>query len=203
MLYVKTYTIQYKTIALSFQAFNTMSNNYKQAILVQIFIDFGNLSYKNLRNLLCHGLICRKSLVFQFHLVLQVLELDLSTLYITGIFVTTDEDVFEDPNCFSKLRSIANYTYKLLNSNPYMFGNCPQMTERLILHMSTSTKVLTCKSIEVGPVKGTVLKPVDWKFLPKAQQWQRLDCYFEFDDVYPVIVKKSGISVKQQFQVCF
>lgn len=34
MLYVKTYTIQYKTIALSFQAFNTMSNNYKQAILV-------------------------------------------------------------------------------------------------------------------------------------------------------------------------
>lgn len=68
--------------------------------------------------------------------------------------------------------------------------------------MSTSTKVLTCKSVEVGtPVKSTVIKPVEWKFLPKSQQWQRLDCYYEFDDVYPVIVKKSGISVKQQFQV--
>ncbi|KAI8428903.1 hypothetical protein MSG28_007536 [Choristoneura fumiferana] len=121
-------------------------------------------------------------------------------MFVQGIFVTTDEDVFEDPNCFSKLRAILNYTYKLLNTNPYMFGNCLEISERLILHMSTSTKVLTCKSVEVGPVKSTVLKPVDWKFLPKAQQWQRLDCYFEFDDVYPVIVKKSGISVKQQFQ---
>lgn len=89
-----------------------------------------------------------------------------------------------------------------MNINQYMYGNCPNLTERLVLHMSTNTKVLNCKSIEVGAgVKNTVIKPVDWKFLPKPQQWQRLDCYYEFDDVYPVIVKKSGISVKQQFQV--
>lgn len=122
-------------------------------------------------------------------------------LQISGIFITSDEDVFEDPNCFSKVKSIMNHIYKALNSNPYMYGNCPYSTERLILHMSTSTKVLICKSIEVGASKNTIIKPVDWKFLPKPQQWQRLDCYYEFDDIYPVIVKKSGISVKQQFQV--
>ncbi|CAH2075315.1 unnamed protein product, partial [Iphiclides podalirius] len=54
-------------------------------------------------------------------------------MFVQGIFITSDEDIFEDPNYYSK-------------------------------------------------------------------QWQRLDCYYEFDDVYPVIVKKSGISVKQQFQ---
>lgn len=122
---------------------------------------------------------------------------------IPGIFITSDEDIFEEPNSFSKVKSIVNHIYKAMNANQYMFGNCPYSNERLMLHMSTSTKVLTCKSIEVGaPAKSTVIKPVEWKFLPKPQQWQRLDCYYEFDDVYPVIVKKSGISVKQQFQVC-
>lgn len=82
-----------------------------------------------------------------------------------------------------------------------MFGSNPHSNERLILHMSTSTKVLTCKSMEVGSSRTTSVKPVEWKFLPKPQQWQRLDCYYEFDDIYPIIVKKSGISVKQQFQV--
>lgn len=86
--------------------------------------------------------------------------------------------------------------------NEYMYGNCPNFNERLVLHMSTNTKVLTCKSVEVGtPSKNAIMKPVEWKFLPKPQQWQRLDCYYEFDEVYPVIVKKSGISVKHQFQV--
>ncbi|CAH0627106.1 unnamed protein product [Chrysodeixis includens] len=122
-------------------------------------------------------------------------------LFVQGIFITSDEDIFEDPNCFSKVKSIINNVYKAMSANQYMYGNCPYTNERLILHMSNSTKVLTCKSIEVGSgTKNTVIKPVEWKFLPKAQQWQRLDCYYEFDDVYPVVVKKSGISVKQQFQ---
>lgn len=123
-------------------------------------------------------------------------------LIISGIFITSDEDIFEDPNYFSKVRTILNYTHKVLNSSPFMLANSPQSNERLVLHMSTNTKVLTCKSIEVGgTTKNISTKPVEWKFLPKPQQWQRLDCYYEFDDVYPVIVKKSGISVKQQFQV--
>lgn len=121
-------------------------------------------------------------------------------MFVQGIFITSDEDIFEDPNCFSKVKSIMNYTYKALSANPYMYGNCPYSNERLILHMSTNTKVLTCKSIEVGTGKSTIIKPVEWKFLSKPQQWQRLDCYYEFDDIYPVIVKKNGISVKQQFQ---
>lgn len=122
-------------------------------------------------------------------------------MFVQGVFITSDEDIFEDPNYFSKVRSILNYTYKILHANEYMYGNCPYTNERLVLHMSTNTKVLTCKTVEVGSnVKNTIIKPVDWKFLSKAQQWQRLDCYYEFDDVYPVIVKKSGISVKHQFQ---
>lgn len=68
--------------------------------------------------------------------------------------------------------------------------------------MSTSTKVLKCKSVDIATSKFAVT-PVEWKFLPKSQPWQRLDCYYEFDEVYPVVVKKSGISVKQQFQVLF
>ncbi|XP_013141113.1 PREDICTED: protein odr-4 homolog [Papilio polytes] len=121
-------------------------------------------------------------------------------MFVLGIFITSDEDIFEDPNYFSKVKTILNYMYKVLNTNHLMFANCPHSNERLILHMSTNTKVLTCKSIEIGPSKNVAIKPVEWKFLSKPQQWQRLDCYYEFDEVYPVVVKKSGISVKQQFQ---
>ncbi|CAK1553679.1 unnamed protein product [Leptosia nina] len=121
-------------------------------------------------------------------------------MFVQGIFITSDEDIFEDPNFYSKVKSVLNYTYKSLNANQYMCGNYPDSNEKLILHMCTSTKVLTCKSIELGTGSKMSIKPVDWKFLPKPQQWQRLDCYYEFDDVYPVVVKKSGISVKHQFQ---
>lgn len=121
-------------------------------------------------------------------------------LLFSGIFIISEDDIFEDPIYFSKAKSILNYTYKALSTNQYMYGNYPHSNERLILHMSTNTKVLTCKSMEVGAAK-TVIKPVDWKFLSKPQQWQRLDCYYDFDEIYPVTVKKNGISVKQQFQV--
>ncbi|XP_047514852.1 protein odr-4 homolog [Pieris napi] len=121
-------------------------------------------------------------------------------VFVLGIFITSDEDIFEDPNYFSKVKSVLNYTHKALNSNQYMYGNIPNSNEKLILHMSTSTKVLTCKSIEVDVGSKMSIKPVEWKFLPKPQQWQRLDCYYEFDEVYPVLVKNSGISVKHQFQ---
>ncbi|CAG9560483.1 unnamed protein product [Danaus chrysippus] len=121
-------------------------------------------------------------------------------IFVQGIFITSDEDIFEDPNHFSKVRAVLNYVHKALGMNQFMYGNYTNLNEKLILHMSTSTKVLTCKTIEVGVGKNSAIKPVDWKFLPKHQQWQRLDCYYEFDEVYPVIVKKSGISVKQQFQ---
>ncbi|XP_026329019.1 protein odr-4 homolog [Hyposmocoma kahamanoa] len=117
----------------------------------------------------------------------------------SGIFVICEEDVFDEPNLFGKIKLILNYVYKSLSTNPYMYGNCPNTNDRLVLHMSTSTKVLKCKSVEVGTSKFAIT-PVEWKFLPKSQQWQRLDCYYEFDEVYPVVVKKSGISVKQQFQ---
>lgn len=125
-----------------------------------------------------------------------------TVIYFSGIFVICEEDVFEEPSLFSKLKLILNYVYKSLSANPHMYGNCPNTNDRLVLHMSTSTKVLKCKSVEVGTSKFAIT-PVEWKFLPKPQQWQRLDCYYEFDEVYPVVVKKSGISVKQQFQVPF
>lgn len=121
-------------------------------------------------------------------------------LFVQGIFITSDEDIFEDPNHFSKVKCILNFTHKALSVNQYMYGNSTNSNEKLVLHMSTNTKVLNCKSIEVGLGKTTSIKPVEWKFLSKPQQWQRLDCYYEFDEVYPVIVKKSGISVKEQFQ---
>lgn len=123
-------------------------------------------------------------------------------IFFPGIFIICDEEVFEEPILFSKLKSILNHMHKSLSSNPLMYGYCPSTNERLVLHMSTSTKVLTCKSVQIGTGKYSIM-PVEWKFLPKSQPWQRLDCYYEFDEVYPVVVKKSGISVKQQFQVIF
>lgn len=120
----------------------------------------------------------------------------------TGIFITSEEEIFDNTNASSKVKSVLNYMHKVLNVNPHMYGNCTETNEKLVLHYSNKTVV--CKSIEVNSaIKGLGAKPVDWKFTPKECQWQRLDTYYEFDEVYPVLVKKNGISVKDQFQVSF
>lgn len=119
-----------------------------------------------------------------------------------GIFVTSEDDVFEDPGNFNKVRSIINHVYKVLSAPTHMYGCCPYDNDRLVLHMNSKTNAVTCKCIEiVTSGRVPITKPVDWKFLSKPQQWQRLDCYYEFDEIYPIIVKNGGISVKQQFQV--
>ncbi|GBP04393.1 Protein odr-4 homolog [Eumeta japonica] len=69
-------------------------------------------------------------------------------MFVQGIFVISDEDVFDDPNLYTKVRMILSYTFKILETTAYMYGNHPDTNERLVLHMSTSTKVLNCKSIE-------------------------------------------------------
>lgn len=122
-------------------------------------------------------------------------------MFVQGIFITSDEDIFSVQNNFKKVCSIMNHMYKVLITSQHMYGCCPVDNERLILHMNTKNKTLICKSLEIGTSSRTPLpKTVDWKFLPKPQQWQRLDCYYEFDEIYPVVVKNGGISVKQQFQ---
>ncbi|KAG7299491.1 hypothetical protein JYU34_016453 [Plutella xylostella] len=120
-------------------------------------------------------------------------------MFVLGIFITSEEEIFDNTNASSKVKSVLNYMHKVLNVNPHMYGNCPGTNEKLVLHYSNKTVV--CKSIEVNSaIKGLGAKPVDWKFTPKECQWQRLDTYYEFDEVYPVLVKKNGISVKDQFQ---
>ncbi|KAJ2947010.1 hypothetical protein O0L34_g16354 [Tuta absoluta] len=120
-------------------------------------------------------------------------------MFVLGVFVTSKEDIFEEPKLLAKIKSITNCIHKLLDSNSFMYGNCSTLSEKLLLHMSTNTKILTCKSMEVGTGSSSI-KAVDWKFMAKPPLWQRLDCYYEFDEIYPVVVKKNGISVKQQFQ---
>lgn len=80
-----------------------------------------------------------------------------------------------------------------------MFG-LPPHSDRLIIHFSTKDNKLSCKSIDVGNSSNTP-KVVELKFQSNLNHWQQLDCYHEFDEIYPVITKKAGVSVREQFQV--
>lgn len=82
-----------------------------------------------------------------------------------------------------------------------MFG-LPPHCERLIVHFSTKDNKLSSKSIDVENSLNTP-KTVELKFQLNLNHWQQLDCYHEFDEIYPVITKKAGVSVREQFQVLF
>lgn len=57
------------------------------------------------------------------------------------------------------------------------------------------------KSIEVTNTSIGFFKHVNFTYNLVPFTWQQLECYYEFDDLYPVIIKNTGVSVKEQFKV--
>ncbi|XP_077283826.1 protein odr-4 homolog isoform X2 [Arctopsyche grandis] len=119
-------------------------------------------------------------------------------MFVLGLFIVSSDDVFNDAASLNKIRSILAHINRTLSSNQYMYG-VPAHSERLVVHYSMDCDKLTSKSFDVDKSTSTP-KSVDFKFQPSQTLWQQLDCYHEFDDIYPVITKKTGVSVREQFQ---
>lgn len=112
--------------------------------------------------------------------------------------MVSPDDIFTAGPVASKLKSILTLINKTISANKYMNGSPVDCSERLIIQMSHSKKV-TAKSIEVA--QAGFFKPIEINFNSKSN-WLQLECYYEFDELYPVVLKNNtGISVKDQFQV--
>ncbi|XP_069669033.1 protein odr-4 homolog [Periplaneta americana] len=119
-------------------------------------------------------------------------------MWVLGIFIVGPGDVFADPKSVSRLRAVLLHIKKNVSSNPFLQGNCPN-SEKLALHLCSTTQRYTCKSIDTNNMGGSV-RPVEWKFQTKATRWHQLDCQYDLDQVFPTSLDKQTQSLKKHLQ---
>lgn len=116
-------------------------------------------------------------------------------MHVLGIFVVSKEDLL---NPFAaKFRSILNTINKTLSSNHYLYGN-PDSPDKIVLNYLTTTSSFNCKSYNVTT---SSVKPVEFKFQPKAMKWVMLECKYDLDQTFPLYEGKVEWTLKRHLQV--
>lgn len=98
-------------------------------------------------------------------------------MHVLGVFVVSDEEILNPFN--SKLRTLLTKVNKTLGNQNYLFGNCG--SEKLIFHYSGKTKRYLAKSYNVA---SSSITPVDFKFLPKINNWLNFEFKYVIDYLY-------------------
>jgi len=136
------------------------------------------------------------------HTCYQCFKLILNYIYsCIGIYVVSRQDIFTDEVLLAKVKSILSNIHRTLSLNKFMYGAPPGHNDRLIIHFSNVKDKAAYKAIDIANLSNSTPKPASVNFQTNVKGWQQLDCYYEFDEIYPVVLKDSSISVKEQFQV--
>jgi len=96
---------------------------------------------------------------------------------ILGIFICSSDDSLPTAT-LSKLRQVLNAIYKLLEKHPRVYSGV-DMTDRILLHVSTVTKKITCKILDLTNSVSSP-RPSEWKYQP-GSKWIRLECRLALD----------------------
>ncbi|PNF15033.1 odr-4-like protein [Cryptotermes secundus] len=119
-------------------------------------------------------------------------------MWVLGIFIVGPGDVFQDAKAVSKLRTVLHCIKKNLSNKFFLHGNSPS-SEKLALHLCSTTQRYTCKSFDTNNFNSSVY-PVEWKFQPKATRWHQIDCHYNLDQVFPTSLDKQTQSLKKNLQ---
>lgn len=116
-------------------------------------------------------------------------------MYVLGIFIVAAEDILLP--FATKIKSILSQVNKQLSANPYLYGNTKN-TEKLVLCYNSSTQSFTCKSYDTATA---VIKPADFKFMPKAMKWHQLECKCELEQTFPIPQDKIDLPLRKHMTV--
>lgn len=116
-------------------------------------------------------------------------------MYVLGIFIVSKEDVLTP--LITKVKSMLQQITKQLGTNLYLYGNA-MSSEKLVLNYCTATETFTCKSYDTST---SSVKPVDFKFMPKATKWHQLECRCELDQTVPIPQNKIDWPLKKHMTV--
>ena len=78
--------------------------------------------------------------------------------------------------------------FSTLNSNGLLYA-CTDVNDngdKLLMNFVSKSASIACKTISSDSTKALASNPVEFKFTPKAQEWQEFETYYEIDSVFPL-----------------
>ncbi|CAO1402054.1 unnamed protein product [Diamesa tonsa] len=107
---------------------------------------------------------------------------------ILGLFLVSDTNIMNDNMALQKLKTIIMDIKSTLNSNGLLYA-CTDVNDngdKLLINFVSKSASIVCKTISSESTKALASNPVDFKFTPKAQEWQEFETYYEIDSVFPL-----------------
>lgn len=89
-------------------------------------------------------------------------------------------------------------TYKMLHGsieNEETVGS-------LVLHYSSTSKAIVCKNLVAASSKdphNLRVDPVDWQINNKPVDWIQFECYYNLDEVFPLIRRDNKLNMEENF----
>jgi len=118
-------------------------------------------------------------------------------LNIVGLFAIASSAVLKEGQ--TKIRQMMYSVYKQLDKDTSRLSSSSQITERILMQMDTSTKRVTCVSLDTADSKkGT--KPAEWKQQSGGSKWCCLRSTINMDIPIFVPSQKSDLSLLKQIQ---
>ncbi|XP_005103652.1 protein odr-4 homolog [Aplysia californica] len=99
----------------------------------------------------------------------------------------------------TKLRQMMSSVYKQL-SKTSLTSPAAEITDRILLQMDTSTKKLTCVTVDIADFKSAP-RPAEWKFQSGGSKWVRLNSNINLDIPITVPQDSKAQSLLKQIQV--
>ncbi|NP_001090192.1 protein odr-4 homolog isoform X1 [Xenopus laevis] len=104
-------------------------------------------------------------------------------LMVLGVFLMTTPDLSKDAQTI--LRKLVFAVEKSSMKNRLWNFDEDDVSERVTLHICSSTKKITCRTYDINDPKSTP-KPADWKYQNSVLSWLTVDCNVRVDVTIPL-----------------
>lgn len=116
-------------------------------------------------------------------------------LLVVGVFLVTSPELVKDSQ--NALRKLIFAVDKTSRKNRLWSLSETDATDRVAVHICSTTKKNTCRTFDVADPKSTA-KPADWKYQNTPSAWLTIDCNVRVDLTIPL----SSCATYQEKQKC-
>ncbi|CAG5126073.1 unnamed protein product [Candidula unifasciata] len=117
-------------------------------------------------------------------------------LSVVGLFAIAPSAMLK--NAQGKLKQMLFAVHKQLSRNNILTPS-NEITDRILLQMDTSTKKLSCVTLDVADIK-SVLRPAEWKFQSGGCKWVQLNSHITLDIPMAVPTDSKAQTLLKQIQ---
>ncbi|XP_066260013.1 protein odr-4 homolog [Euwallacea similis] len=115
-------------------------------------------------------------------------------MYVLGLFIVSDEDIFSPLN--PKIKSLLNALEKNLAAQPYLFGT--GCSEKIVLHFSSKTHKYSAK---VYDLVTSSVHPLDIKMVEEGMKLVNFFCTYQIDQIYYLRQNETSGPLRKHIKV--